>query len=916
MFGNALLKKNSYFQQELIDFDRNYYDIITSFGLKAKTSFPWVMVGETNQVQGWKLHISSIPIEAANLLARVVPFLKKHQCVFKVALDMSILYELNEGNLGSTQIGKFITVYPRSNYEARFLAETLVEITQYFSGPVIVTDLRLGDVVYTRYGSFNSIQSQDRLGLSVSAIYTSNGSLEKDSYSVPFVPPHDVANPFTDFFISSEPYHSLVLTGESPLSHESDKLFGPGYLFLEVIKQHPKGAVFRGIDLRSQENVSIKIIKQGRQHCVSDEYGRDIRTRLQRQESLHNFLYGLVPIPKVDPYFEVKGDGYLPIEYIEGQSLDSLVSSSLTNRSWRSLSLSAKTQLLSYLEKLISAVQALHGAGYVHRDLTGANIWIGADEKVYLLDLELAHNIKDNTPAFILGTPGFMSPEQEAGEPPAFTDDIYAIGCLIILLLTGLPPHLLLFANEQNRVNQWLELTHDVPIELVEIAAQCVKCNAIERPDLQQIKMTVLESKAGLISCINTQDFASLSIRSQINDFIVKGQQGLLDAVISDRTTGLWLSSSVNNMLHQDIKAVRFYEVRRSANTGVAGVVYLLSRLARFGYDTEAVRDRVQKAIQWLLWDDTTPDKQLPGLHFGEAGVAVAIAEAISSGLIQRDRQIDAFLMQALSGKLDWSDITHGAAGQGVAVLYCADRLQDATLLGLVHRCANYLINTQKDDGSWETPPGVENMSGQILTGFAHGVSGIVYFLSEYAYRFDSSAAEKAWQTGADWLFEQAHLTQDQQGLEWYVSDTQKDKWKWWCHGSPGIALTFLRLYEHTKNDAYAEIAIHALQAHPIDMRHRNLSQCHGLSGLGEIYLEAARILGDRQWLERAENIAKTLIALRQETDRSSITWLVENLYQPTADLMIGAGGIIHFLLRLSLQAEKIGFPLLLDPIK
>ena len=46
---------------------------------------------------------------------------------------------------------------------------------------------------------------------------------------------------------------------------------------LEIVKEHPRGSVFRGIDLRSSEHVGIKVIKQGRQHCMADEYGRDIR---------------------------------------------------------------------------------------------------------------------------------------------------------------------------------------------------------------------------------------------------------------------------------------------------------------------------------------------------------------------------------------------------------------------------------------------------------------------------------------------------------------------------------------------------------------------------------------------------------------------------------------------------------------
>jgi serine/threonine protein kinase len=892
----------------LADCDRDFwenaavkeYDIfLDKLGVDYQIQDPWLVVGKTEKIQGWKLHISSIPQEIIPLLSVIIPVLLKHNIPFKFVRNEIILMQLNEGHLGATQIGKCITIYPCSDHQAQQIAEILVKITPGFSGPVIPTDLHLGNNIYTRYGGFSSILFKDRLGLVHPSIYGLDGSLQLDNYTVPFSDPVGILNPFADF------------TETSQMSGKYHQLLEYGYLFLELIKEHPKGAVLRVLDVTNPEKTTIKILKQGRKYCVSDQYGRDIRTRLKYQEFLHQTLSGLVPVPQVESYFEVNGDGYLPLEYIEGQSFDSFVNSKLSHGTWHSLALQEKVELLSYLEKLLDAIQQLHSVGYVHRDLTGANIWIGTDEKVYLLDLELTHAVDDRNPVFVIGTPGFMSPQQEMGNPPAFSDDIYALGCVMILLFTNLPPHLVNFVREGQRVSQLLELVNGLPIELIEIMAQCVKSDAQARPDLKTIKNLIQYTQKN----ISERPIKSNLVEQEtLHNLIFKAQKGLLDDVITKPETGLWLSAAVNQISHPDINVAKLYELRRSTNIGVAGVVYLLSRLARFGYSTEEAGVRVQQAVQWLLTDADTPDQELPGLHFGEAGVAVALAEAIASGLITRNHQIDAFFTSALSGELDWHDITHGAAGQGVAVLYCADRLQDASLLHLVHRCAEYLINTQKPNGSWEVPPGVNYMSGQILTGFAHGVAGIVYFLCEYAKRFSNHQAEQAWQIGTEWLFEQAILTPDEQALVWYHSDVRPETWKWWCHGSPGIALTFLRLYELTQNEAYAEIATHALQVHPVDIRYRNLSQCHGLSGLGDIYLEAARVLGDQQWLERANAIAHTLLHLRRETSTGSVTWLVENFHQPTADLMVGASGIVHFLLRLYLPGEKIGLPLLLDP--
>jgi len=89
-----------------------------------------------------------------------------------------------------------------------------------------------------------------------------------------------------------------------------------------------------------------------------------------------------------------------------------------------------------------------------------------------------------------------------------------------------------------------------------------------------------------------------------------------------------------------------------------------------------------------------------------------------------------------------------------------------------------------------------------------------------------------------------------------------------------------------------------------------NLSQCHGQSGLGEIFLEAARTLGDEQCLEAAHDIAAKLWQLRRETPDGAVTWLVEDSYKPTADLMVGNAGVCHFLARLQ-SPEGRSLPLL-----
>jgi lantibiotic modifying enzyme len=321
---------------------------------------------------------------------------------------------------------------------------------------------------------------------------------------------------------------------------------------------------------------------------------------------------------------------------------------------------------------------------------------------------------------------------------------------------------------------------------------------------------------------------------------------------------------------------------------------------------------QVNLAVDWLLSHEATPDDQMPGLHFGEAGVAVAIAEAVKSGLVEDGDWLLPYLHEALSAYIDWPDLTHGAAGQGIAALNCAFLLNIPDLAFYSHRCVDYLLEHQNADGSWSCPDGVEGMEGVTYTGFAHGVAGIVYFLATYSHHLNISNGKFAAELGGKWLLEQARSSDDEESLWWAMRSDSDESWRWWCHGSPGIALAFLALFRLTGKQQYADIARSALRTHPFEVRYSNLSQCHGLSGFGEILLEAFHVLGDPEWLARAENVGLTLHALARQ-DESGVCWLVENPFRPTADLMIGCGGVAHFLARLSShQTTNFGMPLLI----
>lgn len=450
----------------------DYVETVKSYTSTVTLRGPWVSVGDSQRIQGWKLHLSSVPASATQVLNTILPYLIKNRIPFKCAKNRSTLEYLNEGSYGNTQVGKFITIYPISDEATRKIALDLIPITRGFPGPVIVTDMRLGDVLYSRYGCFNGIVSRDRLGQYTINIYDSDGRLIPDQYRVPFVPPANVANPVDDI--------SNSYANQRPQA--SSRLFGPGYLIVEVVRVSAKGSTFKAIDLRRQQTVGVKILKQGRSHCMTDTEGRDMRARLKHQMDLHSRLSGRIPMPTADNYFEVDNNAYIAVEYIDGETIESFAFKCLGKGAWCNLDLEVRVKCLRVLRDLTIAVADLHSCGIIHRDLSASNVWISKDESVSLLDFELAYDTSSRLPPFGSGTPGFMSPSQSNHEEPVRTDDIFAIGCLIALVVTGVDPRRLLFCSEQQRGSFLGFFSGSGASSLVDLILSCIRLDSSMRP--------------------------------------------------------------------------------------------------------------------------------------------------------------------------------------------------------------------------------------------------------------------------------------------------------------------------------------------------------------------------------------------------------------------------------------------------
>jgi serine/threonine-protein kinase len=197
------------------------------------------------------------------------------------------------------------------------------------------------------------------------------------------------------------------------------------------------GEVYRARDTKLKREVAIKILP--------DEFSRDPArvSRFQREAELlaslnHPNISGIYDLQ------EANGTHFLVLELVEGETL--------AERIQRGRILFE--QALGIAHQIAEACEAAHEKGVIHRDLKPGNVKITPEGKVKVLDFGLAKALDaapaqsaSNSPTLlstaatnggvILGTAGYMSPEQAKGHSVDQRSDIFSFGCVLFEMLTG-----------------------------------------------------------------------------------------------------------------------------------------------------------------------------------------------------------------------------------------------------------------------------------------------------------------------------------------------------------------------------------------------------------------------------------------------------------------------------------------------
>lgn len=250
------------------------------------------------------------------------------------------------------------------------------------------------------------------------------------------------------------------------------------YRIGEKIAEGGMATVYKGVQVSLNRPVAIKILA----------YSLTDNPEIVRRFADESLIIARLRHPNIIHVIDrgiTNGLPYFVMDYVEGSDLASLVGR-------RDATIVHKLDVAVQISK---ALAYAHRNGVIHRDIKPGNILLDQEGQVYVTDFGIAELFgrgRNGVQAgLILGTPGYMSPEQAAGSADiTAASDIYAFGVILYELFTGVQP--------SAGLRRPSEIDQRVPAELDEVILRCLNRDARARyADAGELKDRLREILGG-----------------------------------------------------------------------------------------------------------------------------------------------------------------------------------------------------------------------------------------------------------------------------------------------------------------------------------------------------------------------------------------------------------------------------------
>lgn len=260
-----------------------------------------------------------------------------------------------------------------------------------------------------------------------------------------------------------------------------DELIGGRYRVIECLRTTGFCETYVAEDTHLPGNPPPRCVVKKLQPQSTEDFVLETARRLFDNEAKVLYkLNGHQQIPRLLAHLEVNEEFYLVQEYIEGQDLSQ--TEIVPELRWQ------ETKVKKLLLDVLKVLSFVHQNNVIHRDIKPSNlIRRASDSKIFLIDFGAVKEITNmtltegqgNVLTVAIGTPGYMAPEQQRGDP-RFNSDIYALGIMAIQAITGCHPDQLPRDRDTGEI-KWRDRVSNCSEELAYVLDKMVRNDFLQR---------------------------------------------------------------------------------------------------------------------------------------------------------------------------------------------------------------------------------------------------------------------------------------------------------------------------------------------------------------------------------------------------------------------------------------------------
>lgn len=786
-------------------------------------------------IQGWKIHISTNINNAGVILDIVSDILIDKNISFKYISNPSLLLMTSEKAFPSTQFGKFITIYPKNRSEFLSIIDILHIKLRKYTGSYILGDHPYKDskVIYYRYGGFDPIKILD----------------DNENYY------YFIRDSSNNFFIDERTPIYKVPDGVEPIFEAVDNnekaSTGLDSYYLEyAIRQTNAGGIYYGVAKKNRKKIVIKEARPFTMKSDSKTQWDAISYKKREKNVFQKFDF----TPKVIESFYIENNYYLVVEFLEGDSLKSIVSSSPLykgNTPEKEIK-NYLNKILKISEKIYTIIQSFHKESLILNDISPDNFLIDSNRKtVKLIDAESVTEITESLNENPLKTNGFYLDYPKG----SFKGDIEALILLIFYCISGKNAEIQ--ANSEIVHIELSSLSTKFPIEVNKIVGfinNLVEQNNLEGEAYKKIELSILNKP--VVSKFNWENFNKIT--NKLESFI-KNQL-----------------ENQDNFKENSLPVTPYFTNDLGFSYGLSGIIYFSIKTGTI--TKEEIYGLTEQLID--IYEHTVISDSLTG---GKAGIILSLLP-----LVNRNKKIDSFIKKLaeelyttvaikypLKNKIS---LFHGLPGMLLVLLKYYSKKKNDIMISKIKKLADNLFNEINS----------KNIETDYI-GLSNGITGTALALIHFYKYFDENKYLK--------LSEKLLLCEMRNCFskgELVFPEKKEDliNYPYLTVGASGILKVVIIFLEHKKNKKLEKFAHQIVREIDTDST-IYYGYYRGMAGIIDTLIDYNQLFPSENNKEKIKSKINYLLDRKIDISSSEVTFMADQLHKTSLDYGSGVLGIL-----------------------